>query len=86
MRSSSKCPNTPGAMSGQQPLYGAVKLKGRTTCQVDGCLTDLSAGRDSYTGRYRVCAIHMVVSEAGMDDSSTCIAAVVSGNSGSSVA
>eukprot|EP00775_Hariotina_reticulata_P002933 gene2933-3219_t len=36
------------------------RTKGRVTCQVTGCLQDLTAGRESYTGRYRVCPRHMV--------------------------
>jgi hypothetical protein len=46
------------ARAGQQ--HG--RNKGRTTCQVDGCMSDLPSGKDTYNGRYRVCAQHMMVS------------------------
>jgi hypothetical protein len=45
------------ARAGQQ--HG--RNKGRTTCQVDGCMSDLPSGKDTYNGRYRVCAQHMMV-------------------------
>eukprot|EP00883_Tetradesmus_obliquus_P007778 jgi/Sobl393_1/18430/SZX65526.1 len=46
------------ARAAQQQQQG--RMKGRTTCQVAGCLMDLPSGKDTYNGRYRVCAQHMM--------------------------
>jgi hypothetical protein len=47
---------------GRAAPHHNARTKGRCTCQVAGCMMDLPSGKDTYNGRYRVCAQHMMVS------------------------
>jgi hypothetical protein len=50
------------AADGRAAAHQHGRAKGRTTCQVAGCMMDLPSGKDTYNGRYRVCVQHMMVS------------------------